>query len=77
MKYVIEYYDVGEGGGLAMFFPEYTRKEIVEVENKESLEQSISIKKDKRGNPFEKKKGHGFGFDYISKAGAIKVKNYK
>ncbi len=75
MKYIIEYWDIGEGGGLAMFFPEFTRKEIIESDTEEELNTYILKQKDKWGGEFRKKKS--FGFDYISNNGAVKVKQYK
>lgn len=75
MQYIIGYYSLGEGGGLSMFWPEFTHREIVDAPNEEELNKYISTKKDKWGNIFKKKKS--FGFDFISKAGAVKIKAVK
>lgn len=70
----INYYDIKSNHIFAR--PEFTKSELVECNgfDDEKLISYIESKKDSYGNNFEK--GKILGFDYISNAGGVKVKQY-
>jgi len=75
MKYEIRYHEIMSDHILAV--PEFSRKEVVEADTQRDLRKYIEKQKDGWGNPFKKSKDKFAGFDYISRAGGIKVKVYK
>ncbi len=78
MKYEIRYHEIMSDHILAV--PEFVRKEVVEAPSLAKLDKYIKSKKDDYGHPFRKASASDkrlFGFDYISKSGAVKYKRYK
>lgn len=73
MKYKIEFHSIQSDHMLAM--PELDYIEYIETNSPLKLKKYIESKKDSYGNYFKFKKE--FGYDYISRAGGVKVKLYK
>jgi len=73
MKVKIKYHTIQSDHILAS--PEFTHSEIVEYESKQKLQRYIESQKDGYGHNFKKDKS--LGFDYISRAGGVKVEPYK
>jgi hypothetical protein len=75
MKIRIIYHTIQSDHILAT--PEYTHEEVVEVKGFDDpkLVNYIESKTDGYGHKFKRKKN--FGFDYISQAGGVVVKEYE
>jgi hypothetical protein len=80
MKIKINYHSIQSDHILAM--PEFSHCEIVEAEglNDPKLVNYITSQKDEYGSKFkkaDKKTKSLLGFDYISRAGGVKIEKYK
>lgn len=78
MRYEIRYHSIQSDHILAI--PEFSHREIVDAASPEKLRKYIEGQKDEYGNRYKKAKFKDkkmFGFDYVSSAGAVKVKKYK
>jgi hypothetical protein len=75
MNIIISYHTIESDHVLAT--PEFTHSEVIEALGFDDpkLIKYIESKTDGYGHKFKKKKN--FGFDYISRAGGVKVEEYK
>ena len=69
----IEYHLIQSNHILAI--PEFSSEEFVNVDSEEKLQEYIESQKDSYGNSYTK--NESFGFQYISHAGGVKVREYK
>lgn len=70
MRKKIKYYEIPYGSQM-FAVPEFVREEVVQFDNNAKLEKYISSKMDDTNSPYIKK--DSFGFNYISRNGAIKL----
>ena len=74
MKRVIIYCSIDDGASI-FAIPTETHREVVEFNSQRDLDKYVTSKTDDYGNVFKKKRS--LGFDYISRAGGVRIKAYK
>lgn len=73
MKYLIKYYLCQSDSMFAI--PTFTHEEVIECSVPRKIKEYVEKQKDGYGHGY--KQNRSFGFDYISKQGAVKVSEYK
>lgn len=76
-QFLIEYYEVSPDAHPVFASPEFSKSEVIEAQEKKAVELYVEQCSDHMGHPYKKSELKSYGFDFISKMGAVKITDYQ